>query len=86
MSNNYEALHDFGIFYFSLISIIDYYWSYFPDFVVAFDCYPDYLYSDSVVNYCYYFLVVFQSGDYYFSVLNENGRSAVFCGFGTIPN
>ena len=21
-----------------------------------------------------------------FSVLNENGRSAVFCGFGTIPN
>lgn len=23
---------------------------------------------------------------YYFSVLNENGRSAVFCGFGTIPN
>ena len=23
---------------------------------------------------------------YYFSVLNENGRSAVVCGFGTIPN
>jgi hypothetical protein len=41
MSNNYEALQTLGSFNFSLISIIDYYWSYFPDFVVDFDCYPD---------------------------------------------